>query len=364
MATTYRYLFADLLTNNIIAELPLTSVSFTQQLNQAGTLSGQLLLSGLNANTFNVLNATIPAKTGIYVDRNGTLVWGGVIWGRPYSSDSQTLSIEAREFESYFERRKITTTTAFTNIDQLSIAQNLITQAQSAVYGNIGVTVGTETSGVLLSRTYYSYEYKQVYGAIQDLARQNNGFDFNIKVSYDGSGNPAKILQLGYPRIGTVYSANSITAPVFELPASNIVSYSLSEDGSASANTIYALGAGSNEGKLIATAQDTTKFASGYPLLEEQVNYSEITDSTYLEQLATGQVLSVSNPITIFRVTVPAYVEPQFGTYSLGDDARLRITDSRFVTTLDNIYRIVGLTVSPGEDGPERVVLTLTNTTN
>ena len=102
MTTTYRYLFADLLTNNIIAELPLTNVSFTQQLNQAGTLSGQLLLSGLNANTFNVLNGTIPAKTGIYVDRNGTLVWGGVIWGRPYDSDSQTLSIEAREFESNF----------------------------------------------------------------------------------------------------------------------------------------------------------------------------------------------------------------------------------------------------------------------
>jgi len=364
MTTTYRYLFADLLTNNIIAELPLTSVNFTQQLNQAGTLSGHLLLSGLDANTFNVLNGTIPAKTGIYVDRNGILVWGGVIWGRPYNSDSQTLSIEAREFESYFERRRITTTTAFTNVDQLSIAQNLITQAQSAPYGNIGVIVGTETSGVTVSRTYYSYEYKQVYGAIQDLARQLNGFDFNIQVAYDGTGNPIKTLKLGYPRIGTVYSASSATAPVFELPASNIVSYSLTEDGSVSANTVYALGAGSNEGKLIATAQDTSKFTDGYPLLEEQVNYSEITDSAYLSQLATGQVLSVSNPVTIFRITVPAYQQPQFGTYALGDDVRLRITDSRFVTTLDSIFRIVGITVSPGENGPERVTLTLTDTTN
>lgn len=364
MTTTYRYLFADLLTNNIIAELPLTNVSFTQQLNQAGTLTGQLLLSGINANSFNVLNGTIPGKTGIYVDRNGILVWGGVIWGRPYSSDSQTLNIEAREFESYFERRRITTTTVFTNVDQLSIAQSLISQAQSVPFGNIGVQVGIETSGITVSRTYYSYEYKQVYGAIQDLARQQNGFDFNIRVAYDGSGNPTKTLQLGYPRIGTVYSSTSITAPVFELPASNIVSYSLTEDASISANTIYALGAGSNEGKLIQTAQDTSKFTDGYPLLEDQVNYSEITDSAYLLQLATGQVLSVSNPVTIFKVVVPAYAQPTFGTYAIGDDARLRITDSRFVTTLDAIYRIVGLTVTPGEDGPERVTLTLTSTTN
>ena len=54
MTTTYRYLFADLLTNDILAELPLTGVSFTQQLNQAGTLQGHLLLSGMATAEFNV----------------------------------------------------------------------------------------------------------------------------------------------------------------------------------------------------------------------------------------------------------------------------------------------------------------------
>jgi len=46
MTTTYRYLFADLLTNSIIAELPLTGVAFGSQLNQAGTFQGHVLLSG------------------------------------------------------------------------------------------------------------------------------------------------------------------------------------------------------------------------------------------------------------------------------------------------------------------------------
>jgi hypothetical protein len=364
MTTSYRYLFADILSNAIIAELPLTGVSFTQQLNQAGTLTGHILLSGIDADTYNAINGTTPAKTAIYVDRNGVLVWGGVIWGRPYNSDSQQLTIQAREFESYFERRKITTTQAFTAQDQLLVARTLITQAQSEPSGNIGVQVGTEVSGVAVTRTYYGYEYKQVYGAIQDLARQLNGFDFLIKVSYDVNDNPQKVLQLGYPRLGVAYTANSPSIPVFELPASNMVSYSLSEDASVTANTIYALGAGSNEGKLIRTAQDTSKFVDGYPLLEEQVNYSEITDSTYLAQLATGQVLSVSNPVTIFKITVPAYVAPEFGTYNIGDNVRLRITDARFETTLDAIYRIVAISVEPGENGPERVVLTLTQTTN
>lgn len=373
MTTTYRYLLADLLTNTVIAELPLTAVQFTQQLNQAGTFNASLLLSGVDAEALNVFTSTIPGRNAIYVDRNGTLVWGGVIWGRNYSSSSQQLTLTAREFESYFERRRITTTTSFTNQDQLAVARNLITQAQSATNGNIGVLVGTETSGILISRTYYSYEYKQVYQALQDLARSEDGFDFNISVAYDGSGNPEKTLVLGYPRIGTVYSATSITAPVFNLPAGNIVEYEYPEDGSIAANTVYALGAGSNEGKLIATAQDLTKITDGWALLEETANYSDVTDGTYLSNLAIGQVSAVSYPPTTIKTVVPAYENPVFGSYALGDDARLIITDSRFpaITTgaipaagLDAIYRIVGITVQPGEDGPERVTLTLTDTTN
>ena len=63
-------------------------------------------------------------------------------------------------------------------------------------------------------------------------------------------------------------------------------------------------------------------------------------------------------------MAVPAYQTPEFGTYSIGDDVRVVITDNRFPTTLDSVYRLVGLNVQPGENGPERVTLTLTNTSN
>lgn len=363
MTTDYRYLFADLLTNDIIAEIPLTGVSFTQQLNQAGTFQGHILLSGVNSAAMNVPDSTIPGRCAVYVDRNGILVWGGIIWGRTYNSQSQTLSVTAREFESYFERRRINATTAFTNTDQLVIARTLVNNAQAVSSGNIGVTVGSETSGVLVDRVYYDYELKTVYTALQDLSRQEDGFDFNIRVSYSG-GIPSKTLVLGYPRIGTPYSATNPSAPVFEFPAGNIVEYEYPEDGSVAANKIYALGAGSNEGKLISIQSDTTRLAQGWALLEDQANYSDITDQTVLDELATGQVNAVSYPPTVIKIVVPASAVPVFGTYSIGDDARLRITDNRFPAGLDEIYRIVGFNVQPGEAGPERVTITLTQTTN
>jgi hypothetical protein len=366
MATTsYRYLFADLLTNEIIGELPLTGVSFNQQLNQAGTLQGHLLLSGMNTAEFNVSASTIPGRTALYVDRNDVLIWGGIIWGRDYSSTAQTIALSAREFESYFERRRITTTQDFSNTDQLVIARTLIDNAQSTPEGNIGVITNSETSGILVDRVYYDYELKGVYSALQDLSRQEDGFDFNISVDYDPvTFEPIKTLVLGYPRTGTVYSSTNAAAPVFIFPAGNIVEYEYPEDGAIAANTVYALGAGSNEGKLISVAQAGDLLLDGWPLLEEQANYSDITDATVLDELAIGQVNAVAYPPTTIKVVVPAFVNPELGTYDIGDDCRLIITDERFPSTLDAVYRIVGLNVQPGEDGPERVTLTLTETTN
>lgn len=357
---SYRYLFADLLTNNILAELQLTGVAFTQTLNTAGTFQGHILLSGINAAQSNVAAATIPARCAVYVDRDGVLVWGGVIWHREYNSTDQKLKVTAQEFESYFNRRRITTTQVFTGVDQLLVARTLMQTAQAAASGNIGVAIGSETSGVLVNRTYYSYELKTVYSALQDLSQQTNGFDFNIQVAYDGGGNPSKTLKLSYPQSGIRYSSSSITAPVFEFPAGNIAEYSYPEDGGAAANTFYVVGAGSNEGKQITTATAASQLAAGWPLLEDSANYSDMTDATVLSSLASGRIAAVSYPPTTLQITAPPYINPTLGSYNVGDDMRIRITDDRFPAGLDATYRLVALSVQAGESNqPERVVLTL-----
>ena len=157
MATQYRYLFADLLTNDILAELPLTGVTFTQVLNSPGSLNARLLISDVREDQYDIEGSTIPARTAIYVDRDGVLVWGGIIWLRRYNSETQTIDITAREFLSYLESRRVATSQAFNNVDQLTVAQSLLNTAQSATNGNIGLIVPTNTSGVLVSRVFYGY---------------------------------------------------------------------------------------------------------------------------------------------------------------------------------------------------------------
>ena len=366
--TTYRYLFADLLSNSIIGELQLTGVNFTKTLNAAGTFSASLLISDANEASANIINSTVPGRTAVYVDRNGVLIWGGVIWNREYNSTSQHLSISAREFESYFEKRRVLTTTVYNNVDQLTIAQALINTAQAATNGNIGVQVGTETSGVLVNRTYFSYEQKTIFAALTDLSQQSNGFDFTIGVAYDGSGNPTKKLVMKSPQGGIRYDATSTTAPVFEFPSGNVIEYTFQEDASQVANRLTATGAGSNEGQVQQVKLATDQLTAGWAVLEDGVSYGDIYDANIISNLAAGKLAAVKNPPVTLQIVAPAFEDPQLGSYDVGDDIRVRIQDDRFPNgnevTGTAIYRLVALNVTPGENAGERVTLSLTLPTN
>lgn len=375
MATQYRYLFADLITNDILAELPLTNVQFTQVLNSPGSFSGSILGSDARELGYDITASTEPSRTVIYVDRDGVLIWGGIIWLRTWDTDSQHFTFNAREFGSYFERRRITgelmdnqQALVYADEDQLFIAQDLMNLAQSVAGGDIGIVVPTNTSSVLVTRIYYDYEFKDVWGAIKDLSNQQDGFDFNIDVAYDSNLEPRKYAHTDYPYRGTPFSAASPSALVFEFPG-NIVAYEWPDDGSVTSNTMYGIGPNSNEAKIRATAvSPTDQIAAGYPLLEDTVSYTDQYDPDLLYQQTLGEVTAKQLPVVTPKIVVPAYIDPVLGSYKTGDECLLRITDDRFPNDgsgfgYSAVKRIVSINVTPGEDGPERVTLTLTDPT-
>lgn len=106
IAPVYRYFTADLLTNEILAEIPLRGVSFERALKAAGKLSGKIPITQ-ETDSMDLYNSTMPGNTAIYVVRNGVCVWGGIIWSRDYQFSSKDLTISASEFTSYLYHRKI-----------------------------------------------------------------------------------------------------------------------------------------------------------------------------------------------------------------------------------------------------------------
>lgn len=371
----YRYLLADLLTNQINAELPLTGVTFQQALNQAGGFSASLLMSDYrltqnnytSTSIYNLDYVTTPGRSVIYIERDGIIVYGGIIWSRTYDSSHQTMSLSGREFESYFERRRISYTTAFaTGTDQFALVKTLIDNAQSQPYGNIGVvTSGIGLCGQGISSPYvvYDYEKRVVFDTVLDLSRQDTpyGFDFSIDAAYDSNKNIVKTMSLSYPRQGRSYTANAF-APMLEFPGSMLY-YTYPEDGGSMANRVYGTGPGSNEGQYISTANNTVSLTAGYPLLEEVVSFTQIPSPLVVDSLTSAEVLARAKPVTVMTATWSPTVDglsglsvgPVFGEFQHGDIFRIRVTDDRFFNTFETALRLSKYDVRVGDSGAELI---------
>lgn len=369
---SYRYLLTDLLTNKVIGELPLTGVTYTQALNDGGDFNGSLQLSDPRISellgTVSIAEVTTPAKTGIWVERNGIIEWGGIIWSRQYDSQSQTMSLAGREFESYLTHRHIMNTFVFDQgTDQFTVVKTLVDDANSAPYGNIGIdtsSIGTCGQGIADVYAIMGYEARELSSTIVELSKQGPpyGFDYHIEVGYDSSYNLYKRMVLFYPRKGVTYSTN-LFAPMLEFPGS-LLNYSYPEDGGSVVNSLTAFGPGSNDSQYVVNVTSGTSFARGYPLLEDTASYSQIPDPRVVDNLAKADVEARSQPVVVMEASwVSAYdpltdisLGPSVDEFNLGDQFRIRITDDRFPDTLDTVLRLSRYSVAVGDNGEPEMV--------
>ena len=376
--------------NPILAELPFTNVSFDAQMNSIGSFTGDILISGLDVinnngniiSKLNVFNGTLPGKTALYVEYNGQLIWSGIIWQREWDSNTQMLKISGQEMLSYFKRRRIVDNITYTNTDPAVMANYLLTNyAQGKTHGNIGLQPSSTTTGLSVSRSYFNFELKEIYQAVKDLSdgldstSSNPFFDFMIRPSYDSNNRIINTLVLGNPYFN--FNVSGVTA--FNFPG-NIVEYTFSENGSTATNMLYGLGYGANTNKVMAkAADDSTAYFSTYgiygsissmgnaALLEDSANFIDIADIGLLESTTLGQLNAVSAPPTTIQLVIAPYTDPYLGTFYVGDFVKLIINDDMFPNgftatppgTFNIFWRIVAISVAPGENGPSRVTVTL-----
>ena len=367
MAAVYRYLAYDLRTLTLQAELPLSGVSYSQVLSQAGDISAMMPLNvqrqtapGVySSKAAELITATTPGRTLLCVERNGQLIEGYIIWTRTYDSAKLSCELGGKSIWSYFEHRFITwDDVVFTDADRLTIARTLITAAQAVAGGNVNVTVGSETCGVLQDATYLASEFKPVAAAVQELAAQGGGFDFVIEAAYAG-GVPTFTLRLFYPRRGRGATDNGL---VFET-GRNIVSYTYPEDASTQANKIYGVGSGAGIDMVTSTQADTSLIDAGWPLLEAVESHHDETDQTNLDVTIAASVDARAQPVVIPSFTVRADIEPVLGAWIDGDTPTFVVggnpdkPDPRWSSRTSLTTRVVGHRVTVGDNGQELVTM-------
>ncbi|MEU3962927.1 hypothetical protein AB0F42_24495 [Streptomyces buecherae] len=376
-AHTYSYLLCDLRTDTLLAELPLQGVQYSTELNGIGTLRATV---PYNSDTLPLdpEAATTPGRTALYVDRDGMIVWAGIVWTRDNVAGGK--SIQAAEFMSYYQRRHVKTTLSTDTSaildtdyvpdgqrlysDQRPIVWSLLQYAHTQPGGDIGVTIEYLGPGTGISRnvTYYGYERPEIYKAIADLAAADDGFDFGIETGWTeaGANDPPRRYRrarVWYPRRGRASSAESGLVFV-KGAASSIIEYDWPEAGIDRATEVSALGEGSGEARLRSTATATDMIAAGWPLLESVQTYEGVIEQSRLDANARAALAAQSQADVQAKFVVLADGDPAFGSYQVGDVALFIIDpEPRTPAGRQAELRIVGMEVTASA-GPERVSLT------
>lgn len=355
-APEYLILTEDILTGTITAEIPFDSFSYGRTLNAAGSFSGSISVRHPKATRENL----DPSRTLLHVLRDGVCVWSGMLWTALADIGAQDqLQVGGEGYFSYFagsggqtsQGRFLKVDKDYESVDQLAIVQDLVTWAQAQPAGTLGIVVGAETSGALITRVYLATERHNIGALISDLASDVNGFDFSFDTDFSGGG-PVTTLHLWYPMQG-----QRTSQIVFELGA-NIEQLQWSIDGTLQANSVDMIGQGTSDVTPIGSAADTSAL-SEYPLLEsvQQAKSSGTIDVDDLTSQANSYLATVDDPIeTLPNLTVLVRDDAQPGVWSMGDWVNVVAHDG--YVDFDETYRITADKVTVDAEGSEQVQIT------
>jgi hypothetical protein len=223
----------------LLAGISLNGWTFGYVLNSPGAWEADVPLGN---SVVTKANFAVGARE-IRVKRNGTLVWGGYLWGADpelTGPNPPTVAMRGEGYSSRLRHRFVMASLIYNDVDQKTILRNLIDHTESQTDGDLGIDTtlaGNHTGGnVLRDREYCQPEHPGIYESIDELTQLDDGLDWEIGPAPDLATN--KLLKTYQPRKGTDKTA---TVTITDQEASEI---SYQEAGDTIVSDMLTIGGG------------------------------------------------------------------------------------------------------------------------
>lgn len=336
--STWRLLHSEAVSGELLGELPLLGVDASDELNGAGRFTASMPLDDVDT--------LATGSTVVYLDRDGVILWSGVVWTAAADYGAGTMTIGGEGLGSYYRKRLITFTTTFSGVEQTAMATNVLSIVEG--YGNgLGVVGVPLATGVTRDRTTDANEAKPVGEFIEQLGAVNDGFDIRWRARWD-AGVPVRELLFDYPPDGRLLDL------VFEVGV-NCAVLDYSEDAVDMANYVLGLGAGEGRDKL-RRIQSTPVGGTSIPQFDAAVSHLDVTVAGTLDGHVARRLQRGANPVRRVRLQLVPGTVPVPGSFDVGD--RVYVRARRGWMNVADYFRIVEISYSYGEQG-ENVSLTL-----
>lgn len=208
---------------------------------------------------------------------------------------------------------------------------------------------GTVQTSFNINRTFPIY--KRIKEAIEEITKLNSGVDFNVALSIDSNNLMTKTYNVFYPRQGVDNTDLNFSYP------GNIIKVGKSRDGKSMLNTAYTRGQGTGIYQAVAISPDPTSIQT-YGLREDVEDFSDVPDPTTLQSLGDELIRVRKDPLEIPEITLDGNIDPQVGSYGLGDTILVNILGPGLLNFIQT-YRIEEIHVTIDDDDVERVELSI-----
>jgi hypothetical protein len=350
---SYRYLTADALTNKVLAwDLPLNNVEFGPALSATGSFT-----AAVEPRLAHLVRTQLdPGTTKIYAERDGRLLWGGLIWRA--DPEGQQLTIEASGWGSYPYRRydlhgQLNARGPYTYADPCTVIRDVWTYCQEQPDSQLAIQVEDTTSKATIGTPEDPYridwwDTPSLGDVIEDMVAVEGGPEWTEEVTWN-SGTPQGRIRIGWPRLG-----HRRTDIHFQSGINITRAVPVEYDADGAAQVVVALGAG--EGRNRRRAIDAVR--DGRLRLEYLLEVPEEKANDRLAARARKERISRQVIGEVTEITVRDHPSARIGAWQIGDDVRVRVHDQW--TDFDAWCRIVGWQVRPAtEDTPEQAVIQL-----
>ena len=307
----------------------------------------------INETPRNILD---PYRTDVKIKRNGAYLLGTQVVQAQINLNNQsanTIEVRCTGYLNLFKDRYITpglapsnNATLYANKTYAQIAQRLIVDTQTQTNGNFGVTIGQDTASPTQDHTrtrQYDYDNQNVKDGILNLTKlEADNFDFKFTWDrqfecYDRLGSDKPDIELVYPQ--------------------NIVSMTVLRDATTLANKITGIGSGMGDERVIDTQTDSISTLA-YNVREKIELFNTVQTQSVLEDNVTGLLPLYSDLYEVPSVNVTnGAIVP--GDTVVGDAVLVRVEGSTFVESINDLYRIIGMTIQVTNNMEENISLKL-----
>lgn len=379
----YRVLWTELKSGAVRGEMPATALSYEEVVNSPGSANITIPLDP--SRQAEGLEAIQPGMHGVWVERDGVLMWGGILWAWNANLEAGSLELRCEGMWSYFRRRFVREKWSNTGDPVLLKSYNQVTDILIRNMGSgftpdpgqvvyeaaplyelpkLGDYANYPNKGYNHERTYWRHERKQVAELVEQLAAVDKGFLFRHTPVYSAeTGNP--IMRIEF------LPQNGQATGIHLRHGDNCNVTEVSSDATSMVTLPWTTGAGDGSRQLSSESNALEPSDGGeqifnntlerrLPRLESVESFSDVTKVSTLNGKARKMRQEGSAPVVMPSILLHPGVFPGIGEIRPGDKVTAAASlglvsfDAEFVVTtvaveVSGPSEHVTLTVAPSE---------------